>query len=184
MLTIGAGSSPFVFQAYSYNLNDLNSTDLANYKSMWDQYRIDAICVRFRMISNPDAATALNTSTSNASNWFPELTCCVDHNDATNPTSNEQILQLGKKVKQALLKPNAWTYYSFHPSAQYLMYSGVVSGYSTSPTTKNPFINCDNDAVPHYGFKYSIGIPGISTNANAIYCEIQQKYSISFKGNK
>ena len=63
------------------------------------------------------------------------------------------------------------------------MYSGLVSAYSIQGK-KNPWINTDNTAVPHYGLKWMIGMPLGAAFASPMYYEIQYRYNVNFKGNQ
>lgn len=183
-LTINAGSNEYVFGALTYQLSDLNGTDLANYKALFDFYRMNGVMVRFRLRANPDAYSRLNVTTGPAAmNFYPEIHFCVDHNDANAAGSVEEFLQMGPKVKTCILKPNTWVWYKFHPTIQQLIFSGLSSAYSI-PGSKNPFINCTNDGAPHYGLKYAIGMPGLGSFTQDCYLEVQYKYHITFKGNR
>ena len=180
--SVGTTVTDYKFEALAFQMSDLNSTDLNNYASLFQYYRINTITARFRLRSNPNAVTTLNNSTSTNFNFYPDLYICVDHNDSTAPSSNELFLQQGKKVKVGLLKPDSWVYYRFHPSPQQLIYSGLVSAYSVQ--TRNPFINVENNAVPHYGLKWCIGMPLTAVFSSPMYYEVQFKYNVSFKGNQ
>ena len=110
-------------------------------------------------------ATKLNAGTATYSNFYPEIMLCVDHNDTAAPTSTELFYQQGKKVKTGILSCTKWIYYKLHQTCQQLIYSGLASGYSV-PGKRNSYINFDNNGGPHYGLKYSIGMPGLGTVAS------------------
>lgn len=183
-LTIPNGTSGTIYAAVSFNLSDILASDLTNYKNLFDMYRFNGIVVRFRLQSNPDQDTLTNSAIVSQTNFYPEIYCCVDHNDSSTPTSIDQLCQYGPKLKTSIMTPQRWVYYRFHPSAQFLIYSGLASGYGVSPTARNPFINCDNDATPHYGLKYAVTMPIVTNYNTSLYVEIQYKYNITFKSNK
>ena len=181
--TVATTVTDYAYTAVTFQMTDLNSTDVQKYIDLFQFYRINTVTVRFRLRSNPNAVTTLNSGTTTNMNFYPDIYIAVDHNDSQTPTGPELFLQQGDKVKVGLLKPDYWVYYRFHPTPQTLMYSGLVSAYSIQGK-KNPWINTDNTAVPHYGLKWMIGMPLGAPFSSPLYYEIQYRYNVSFKGNQ
>ena len=80
-LTITEGSIEFVFATLTFQLADLASTDLTNYRALFEFYRLNSVAVRFRLPSNPDAYAKLNVVTGPAVSYFyPEIYLCTRRN--------------------------------------------------------------------------------------------------------
>ena len=176
-----ASTASYTYVRTTFQLSDINSTDLAYFQGLFDQYRITGIEVAFRSLTNPDASYTANSATTiNANNFFMDIYAVVDNDDANTPTSIEYMQAYGKKLKMGLLKPNQWFHYSFHPKVQNLVYyTSVNSGYAVP--VKNPWINCANTGVPHYALKFAIGSP--FSNVQALTYEYRLRYKIQFKNN-
>ena len=100
--TVATTVSEYAYRALTFQINDCNSTDLQKYIDMFQFYRYNSITVRFRLRSNPNAATTLNSGATTNFNFYPDIFICVDHNDSQLPTSTELFFQQGKKVKTAI----------------------------------------------------------------------------------
>ena len=100
--TIGTTVQDYAYTALTFQMTDLNATDLQKYIDMFQFYRINTVTVRFRLRSNPNAVTTLNSGQTTNFNFYPDIFICVDHNNAATPTRSELFLQQGKKVKVGL----------------------------------------------------------------------------------
>ena len=68
-------------------------SDLANYTSftdLFDQYRINKVTMKVRLISPPEDAATVNTT------FYPDFYVTLDHDDLTVPSGAEYMLQYAK----------------------------------------------------------------------------------------
>lgn len=166
----------------NYNVSQFTVStlsDIAAFQSLYDQYKITKIVMRFRAVSNMDANYAAGSaSIGNAANVYPDIVCTVDHDDITTPTSVDQLLQYAKS-KSGVLKPNTWWYYSFHPTPNMPIYKdGVTWAYGVAP--RRLWLDVANSDIPHYGLKWIVDTRVAPTGQSFNY-EIQYKIHAIFK---
>ena len=64
-----ASTASYTYVGTTFQLSDINSTDLAYFQGLFDQYRITGVEVAFWSLTNPDASyTANSATTTNANN--------------------------------------------------------------------------------------------------------------------
>jgi len=146
--------------AISFRLADVeNSSEFSN---LYDQYKIKAILVTIKMITNPDAQLTLNNSAANAStNFFPTLWYATDQDDA-NATSIAALRQFAR-VKHRVLMPNREIKIMLRPTVLNQLYGGLTSGYSLA----SPWVDMNRTDVQHYGLKLACDMEGLNTDTEA-----------------
>ena len=158
-------------QALSFRLSDL--TNYTSFTDLFDQYRINKVTMKVRLISPPEDATTVNTT------FYPDFYVTVDHDDLTVPSGAEYMLQYAK-MKQGVLKADRWLTYTFHPSVNAQVYNGVSSVGYVVPN-KPQWCDVAFSDIPHYALKWYCVVPGGLTTAYTIPYEVQFFYDISFK---
>lgn len=125
----------------------------AEFTALFDRYMITTIVFKFRLVNNPDATWAHNSSTTqnqwNVTNWFPKLWYCPDYDDAQGETLQE--LQERAQTKFKILRPNQEVKIVIKPAVSAQMYRTLTStGYAPK---WNTWIDMGQQDVPHYGLK-------------------------------
>lgn len=130
-------------------------TDLvqvSDFTSLFDQYRIRKVIVKFQMLNNPVAYTYLNSGLStNANNWYPKLWYIPDYDGGAEETISSIKERQG--VKCRIFNPNSAITISFTPKCRTLTYSTASS---TGYAPRNIQIDMSDTNVEHYGLKYVI----------------------------
>ena len=104
-LTIDVSSTTSI-NGMSFSLNQVRG--YADFADLYDRYMITCVVLKFRLISNPDAMTQLNTVPDvaqkwNTTNWFPKLYYCPDYDDSNSETLNQ--LKERAQTKLKILRP-------------------------------------------------------------------------------
>lgn len=125
----------------------LNSSDITN---IADKYRIKACYIRlFFNSSNSSVGSAYS---------MPQVYHITDHDDSTVPTVNQVREKMGVKYK-TFKNASSYIGIKLNPRPLGELYKSALStGYS--PLKSAPWIDCNNNDVPHYGLK------GVLTNVN------------------
>lgn len=129
----------------------VQSTD---FSSLFDQYRIRKVVVTFQLITNPDAVyyTNLNnTSSGNATNWYPKLWYIPDYDGGVDETIASIKERQG--VRCRIMRPNSTIRISYTPKCRVLTYSTSTS---TGYAPKNIKVDMTDTNVEHYGLKYVV----------------------------
>lgn len=150
-----------------FSLNQLpNSSDFTN---LFDKYRIQG--VKLRLLPN---ITDNNTGNANTLN-IPRTHYCWDYDDYTAPSSLNSMLERDNvKIIQGNQVINTFS----RPKVQMAMYnSATTSGYGDA--IKGQWIDCTNDAVPHYGFKMWCDTDAVSTQV--VRYKVYATFYLNFK---
>lgn len=85
-IILPAGSSA-AYASKTFTLSDMPG--YADYKNIFDSYRIVSATLYARLIQVPEATNEPNVTpaVASASNYYVDFYCTVDHNDATIPSS-------------------------------------------------------------------------------------------------
>lgn len=144
-------------QAFSFYLSDVtNYTDFTN---LYDQYRINMVVMKVRMVNVPEAyAQAGSTVTPNSMNMYPRIWWTLDYDDTT--AENWTTLKQRGTAKFKHMNPRKDTKIVIRPRPLIQLYNSAIdAGYATH---KKCWINCANSDVPHYGLKWSIEAAGFT----------------------
>lgn len=118
----------------------------AEFTSMYDQYRIDWVEVRFMFSNN-------SSSVNSPATVLPAFYIAKDYDDANSAGRPELEQYNNLKIWQAGGQTNRNGIFKVRvkPRAAVQYYNGVASGYG--PTQGQPRIDTSSPAVPHYGLK-------------------------------
>ena len=146
-------------------------TDIINnteFSSLFDQFKLTKVVMKFQMINNPDAVQATNDGvnsgsaykSTNFSNWYPKLWYIRDHDGGSSETLSSIKERQG--VKYITLRPNKVYNVVVSPSV-------AVQTYKTLTTTgygpKKMFLDmAGGTTVPHYGVKTVLDTLGVDVN--------------------
>lgn len=145
--------------------------------ALYDQYMITGVKVMFQLVSNPDSGTITNNSTSgNATNFYPKLMYVRDYDNTTVETPNE--LRERNNTKIRVLEPNKIISVFLRPAVRNNIHLDGVTP-ASSPAWGS-WLDCSATQVPHYGLKYCA--ENLGHNATQSYrLRIDYVYYLKFK---
>lgn len=167
-----SGATPVPFQI-GHTLSDLGQ--VSTYASLFDQYKIERVHLRFTPRDNSINVTTQGTGANAA---VPEMAVVVDRDDSSTLSGlaaaleydNVQVIPYGIMGLDVIYSP------SITKSA---FASGLFSGY-TVEDGRDTWLDIANTTVPYYGIKGVI--TALNTSATYLYSwQIQCWYEISFK---
>lgn len=163
-----------VFASYAFALADI--PNVASLGSLFDQYRIEKIQLRFKS-RNPALFVSNATSPNNAS---CEPFLVIDRDDNTAPTTISELQQYDNC--QQFSAQDSFDVI-FEPSITPSVFaSGAFSGYSVDDSGKYWF-DLANTSIPHYGVK--VGIPALTAStAQRFDWLVTAWYKVSFKNKR
>lgn len=136
----------------------------SEFTTLFDQYRIDKVKIRFM----PRA----NSSEVGTNQGMIKLFTAVDYDDITTPTSIAELLQYqnckvvpSTAITTRVLKP---------AFASQVYQSATSTGYGA----RRGWLDCDNNAVQHFGIKW--GLQQLPAGTQTFDLHVQ--YHLSFKG--
>lgn len=160
----------------SFNLNEMNNA--AQYKELFEYYRIDKVVVTFKYkaYSYANAVSAL----TGVNEVNPILFFKKDHNDVS--ADSITVMKESMKTKEVQLTNNRPNFsIVLKPAVQAEAYHSPVS--STYVPKWGQWLSTDDGSVPHYGLKaYAIGFKSGSIDPGQI--QVSFKYYVSFKNNE
>lgn len=160
------------FYGLKFQLDDL--PNYTEFSSLFDNYQIMCVVLKLLPVQNQ-----MNTGLSGAVE-VPTIGYCWDYDDATTPTSMDQLRQYATYKEQLANKPVTIKVY---PKVALVTYQGGVSNGYLRPSAKlqKMFrIDCANPSVQHFGIK--IGIPNTGAPDNTITYDIHATYYMKFTG--
>ena len=178
-LTIDVSSTTSI-NGMSFSLNQVRG--YADFADLYDRYMITCVVLKFRLISNPDAMTQLNTVPDvaqkwNTTNWFPKLYYCPDYDDSNSETLNQ--LKERAQTKLKILRPNQYVTVVVKPAVTIQTYATVTTtGYA--PKWRQ-WIDMAQQDIPHYGLKYVVDCTLDPNDSYPFKIEIERKYYIACK---
>lgn len=139
----------------------------SEFSALFDQYKIRKVewtyCPRFTELSQAAASAAVNIA-------LPRFYSAVDQDDATIPTSLNQMMQYANLKGTPFNKPVKITY---TPSVSTQVYGSLTTtGYASK---KNQWLDINNLDVSHYGHKVWIELNNVNwsnTFKVDVYCRI------------
>lgn len=176
-LVIANGTSGPTLGGIKFSLVDcLNYT---NFTAMFDQYRINTVVVKF----TPHMTEIVNkpfddTTTPGAGATIPNFCVAVDRDDATAPTTYNEVKQ---RNKSRVVPATKSLTFKLRPSRLIATYNtGIGQDAYTVDTTKR-WINSSSPNLNHFGLKYALED---SSPANAYVYQVEIMYYVSFKDRK
>lgn len=159
--------APYV-DSLSFNLNAvINPSD---FTSLYDQYRINYVVVKFHLRIDPSAQAAGSAS-------YPRLYYYRDLDDTTAP-SNLNEMRENQRCRMKVLNPQRCVTIKIRPNVLGMLYSTVgVTQYT--PKFKQ-WLDCSTSTTIHYGIKYAIDD---LTNTN-YKVDIEKWYYISCRNSR
>lgn len=163
----------------SFNLNEMNNA--AQYKELFEYYRIDKVVVKFKYKAYTVATTAGGGTIGPRTNEInPIIFFKKDHNDVS--ADSISVMKESMKTKEVQLTNNRPNFtVVLKPAVQTEAYHTALS--STYMPKWGQWLSTDDGSVPHYGLKaYAIGYRDSNTNPGQI--QVSFKYYVSFKNNE
>lgn len=160
------------YGALSFNISQL--PNYTEFTALFDQYRINKIKVTLYPHAN-----STETPCNATNDFIPLIAFCEDTDDATTPTSVDDLNQKPNVRYSRFNKPiSMW----IKPHVATEVYrSTITTGYGN---IANAWIDSISSDIPHYGFKWAImgdSESGVGGNAIMKY-EIVVQYYCSFRG--
>ena len=118
-----------------------------DFSNLFDKYKIKGVKVTIIPLGQPstNAAPSILANTN-----YPTIALAVDNDDATLPTTWEQVAVKQDCKIRRLSKPVS--VYIRNPKVAAAIYDGVTNAYSP----KTGWVDNQNPDVPHYGLKFFI----------------------------
>lgn len=140
-------------QCYSAEFKLSDVVNVTDFSTLYDRYMITRVDVEFQLLSNPDSATSVNTTTAAGTNFYPRLWYYTDHDDAATPANLNEVKQVSR-ARNAVMEPNKVITVTVKPAILNQTYRTVATtGYSPQ---WNIWIDMAQTDVPHYGLKWSM----------------------------
>lgn len=144
--------------ADKFTLNEVvNSGELI---SLYDQYKITCVVVKFQLLTNPDIHVPPGGNASTANNnpmFYPRLWYYRDYDDE-NTLTLQQMREIGK-AKFKVLRPNTTISVKLKPAVAMQVYrTAVTTGYAPMWPKR---LDCAANDIPHYGLKYVLDTGGV-----------------------
>jgi len=169
---IQSGSSS-VLVAIAFRLDDCGQS--STFSSLFDQYRIDKVVLRFYTRNN--STSVFNVAAPNSSVPLGYVTQDLD--DATAPASLNAVREYDKCVT---FTGNTSFDLTLTPRPTAALYAaGAFSGYQTLDV--EPWIDIANADVPHYGVKLAVGALTATTTSSFVW-DIEAHYWLSFRNTR
>lgn len=174
----GSGTSASSYDlSVAFCVNDL--PNWSEFSALFDQYRLNAVVLQIKMCNNPDATNYPGQTTNNFGNFYPTLWYSPDYDD--NNIITLSALKEYERVKHKVLHPNRECTIVLRPRTLTTVYNNSSSsGYATN--FKNPWLDCANPNIPHYGLKMAIDFEGLaSAITGGFVFKINAKYYFQCK---
>lgn len=171
----GANSN---YNGISFKLQDIpNYTELT---TLYDEYRITRVTIilmpRSASLGQTNSASSGNVN-QQYSNVQPFITV-IDYDDATPPGARSDLIQYGT-AKQHL--PNRMIRRTLQPCVAVQTYkTAVSSGYMAK---RRQWLDCADDTVPHYGFKWAYNQDSAAAADTVLY-DITCVYYVQCRGTR
>jgi hypothetical protein len=154
-----------------------NVAGVAEFTSLFDQYRITKVECFFHLQSNPNSDLFINSNTlANQSNFYPKLWVVYDDDDANSVTLSQ--IKERANVKCWIMEPNKMKKFVIKPKV-------LIQTYGTALTTGyEPKASCwcdmANFGVKHYGLKAVLDCETV-VPSTAFYVRVDYRYHFECK---
>lgn len=138
-----AAYSPYL-AGYTFTLNALPG--VSDFTTLYDQYRINMIVLKFYLRKDPGADTAVNAI-------YPRMWWAIDRDDTTIPASLNELRERGN-VRTAVLSQFRPVTIKFVPNTLAVQYVSAVA--STYEPKYKSWVDISSVATPFYGLKWGI----------------------------
>lgn len=168
-----------VTASYSYSFNAAQVVNFSDFTTLFDQFKIKAVLMEFRLMTNPDATIQPTNQVSTSPPYlFPTLWTVIDRDDDGTITLDQMRQHQG--ARRSVLRPNAIIKrYIPYPSTLGMTYkSGVSTAYTIN---RSKWVDVTDSATPHYGVKTVLDTEGLA-NAGNYTVRLDMKFIIAFKG--
>lgn len=167
---VSVGINTPTLTSFTFKLD--NVPNVSDFTALFDQYKMTKIELFFKLMQDPSAQ-------NNAQSWYPTMYYCVDHDDATAPTSINDLLQHGR-TQQRIMKPNSYIKVVIKPAVLFEVARGT--GTTTVSPQWNQWIDMAHVDTLHYGLKYAFDN---SFNINPNYSvEVFAKYHFACRDTR
>jgi len=154
------GSGAALYAGWTFALASVINP--VEFTALFDQYRINAILVKFHYRLDPGAAVyGIGAS-------YPRLYTVKDYDDATAPTTVSELREYSK-CKLSILNPNKPLMFKIKPCVKNSV------GLNSTPKWKQ-WLDCSINNTQHFGFKWCVD----NLPSNSIL-EVEIVYYLSFK---
>lgn len=148
-------------------------TDSSDFTSLFDRYRIVGVKLKFMFDINDANITGAGV--------LPWITVAQDYDDATQPTTEQEVLKIQYAKSKRLDKP-----FSVYLRPKPQLIAGNVAGSTTNaaiPNSSNLYFNCSDTSVVFYGLKAFIRGWYSPLSAQSML-RIQPTYYLSLKDTR
>lgn len=184
ILTLGSTTAQTEWDcAACFSLNDI--PNVAEFTSLFDLYKLNAVLFQIKMTSVPDNINAPNGNSVNFGNFFPTIWYAPDHDD--NNTNTVAQLKEYERVRHKVLRPNKEINIMLRPTTLSGTYNNsTIFGYQAN--YKKSWLDAAYPAMLHFGLKFAIDFEGLTTAATtaagAFQFKINCKYYFSCKNTR
>lgn len=151
-------------QSYAFDLAQVGP-NLGAFTSLYDQYRINKVVMKFVPKFNVSDIDAAGTTGGN----LAMVATCLDYDDDSIPGAFSDVLER----QNAKLHRSGIITRTLKPCVNFNVSTGITAGNSSR---QSPWLDTQATAVPHFGVK--IGITGVQVQQNY---DIIVKYYLSFR---
>lgn len=150
---------------YEFGLNAIDPQNLGAFKRLYDSYSIRKIIVKI--------IPKFTEISSTVNNLSPIITATdMDDADMTGTSPNE----LAAYQTSRITRGNQVHTRVYRPTVRL----NTDAGLPAYTIAKSPWLDLDNDSVPHYGLK--LAIPGLPAGATALDYDLQVTMYVAFRG--
>lgn len=161
-------------QTYSPNFNLADVTNVAEFTTLYDQFRIDFVTVNISW--SPNTTIALNPNNPGEA-LYPLLYYCKDYDDATSPLSLTTFKEKGN-LRHFRLTPNKIYKIHVKPASQKVTVNqfgapaaNVTFGALSTGPQWNKKIDMNANTTPHFGLKMLIDHVNAANGLGAVNVE-------------
>jgi len=149
------------YSAYNFSLSDLPSS--AEFTSLFDQYKINAVKIAFL----PQQNMSISIGSINNPNASSRFFSCIDYNDSSAPTSIDEVRQYQNCKYTSVLSRHS----------RYIYKPKIVDA---SGFTISPWLATSTPGANYFGLKVAVEPMDSTTTLSMIYT-VEVKYYMSFK---
>lgn len=135
------------FYARQFTLTEVPSYN--EFTSLFDMYKINYVKIKFTFNKTSSEIPTTLAPPPGPTSGMPTITWWVDRDDATTPDATI-MSQIQKKRTTQLSRP---VVIGFRPNCLKMIYEGAAST-AYGPTFT--WVDCADDATPHYGIKFAL----------------------------